>query len=50
MLDFEAALLSFVNAEYGDLVAQINETGDWNDELEVKFKEIMEKFVSTQTW
>ena len=50
VLDFEAALLSFVNAEYGDLVAQINETGDWNDELEVKFKEIMEKFVSTQTW
>ena len=50
VLDFEAALLSFVNAEYGDLVAQINETGDWNDELEAKFKEIMEKFVSTQTW
>jgi F-type H+-transporting ATPase subunit alpha len=50
VLDFEAALLSFLNAEYGDLVAQINETGDWNDELEAKFKEIMEKFVSTQTW
>ena len=50
VLDFEAALLSFVNAEYDDLVAQINETGDWNDELEAKFKEIMEKFVSTQTW
>ena len=50
VLDFEAALLSFLNAEYGDLVAQINETGDWNDELEAKFKEIMEKFVSTQSW
>ena len=50
VLDFEAALLSFVNAEYSELVAQINETGDWNDELEAKFKEIMEKFVSTQTW
>ena len=50
VLDFEASLLSFVNSEYADLMTQINESGDWNDELEAKFKEILEKFVSTQTW
>lgn len=50
VLDFEAALLSFASSEYGDLLNQINETGDWSDEIEGKFKEIMDKFVSTQTY
>ncbi|GAB3370559.1 F0F1 ATP synthase subunit alpha [Spongiibacter taiwanensis] len=50
VLDFEAAILSFAHAEYGDVMKQINETGNWNDELEGKFKELVEKFKSTQTW
>ncbi len=50
VLDFEASLLSFANSEYGDLFNQINESGDWNDEIEAKFKEIMDKFVATQTY
>ncbi len=50
VLDFEASLLSFANSEYGDLLSRINETGDWDDEIEAKYKEIMEKFVSTQTY
>ena len=50
VLDFEASLLSFANSEYGDLLNTLNETGDWNDEIEGKFKEIMEKFVSTQSY
>ena len=50
VLDFESSLLSFAHSEYGDLLKQINETGDWNDEIQGKFKEIMEKFVSTQTY
>ncbi len=48
--DFEAALLSFVNSENADMMKSIVETGDWNDDLEAKFKEIVEKFKSTQTW
>ncbi len=50
VLDFEASLLSFAASEYGDLLDQINETGNWDDETEAKFKEIMEKFVSTQSY
>jgi len=50
VLDFEASLLSFANSEYGDLLSSINETGDWSDEIEAKFKEIMDKFVSTQSY
>ena len=50
VLDFEASLLSFANAEYADVMKQINDTGNWNDELEGKFKELVEKFKATQTW
>ena len=48
--DFEAALLSFINSEYADLMNSINESGDYTDDTEASFKEAMEKFISTQTW
>ncbi len=48
--DFEAALLSYMNSEYSDLMNNINETGDWNDEIQASFKEAMDKFISTQSW
>jgi F-type H+-transporting ATPase subunit alpha len=48
--DFEAALLSFVNSEYGDTMQAIAQSGDWNDEYEAVFKQAIEKFKSTQTW
>ena len=50
VLDFEASLLSFANAEYKDLMDKIATTGNWNDELEAGFKELVEKFKATQTW
>lgn len=48
--DFEAALLSFAHAEYGDLMSGIVESGDYSDEIESSFAELLEKFKSTQTW
>ncbi len=51
VLDFEASLLSFANSEYKAVMDKILESGgNWNDELEASFKELMEKFKSTQTW
>jgi F-type H+-transporting ATPase subunit alpha len=50
VLDFEAALLSFMNSEHADLMNQINETGDWNDEIEAQFKAAVDKFKSTGSW
>tara|TARA_B100001996_G_C18643701_1_gene586595 strand:- start:74 stop:1618 length:1545 start_codon:yes stop_codon:yes gene_type:complete len=50
VLDFEAALLSYMNSEHGDLLNKINETGDYDDETEAQFKSALEKFKSTQTW
>jgi F-type H+/Na+-transporting ATPase subunit alpha len=50
VLDFEASLLSYMNSEESALMATINEKGDWNDDLESKFKAALDKFKSTQTW
>jgi F-type H+-transporting ATPase subunit alpha len=50
VLDFEAALLSFASSEYADTMAQIDATGDWNGELEGKFKELITKLKASRTW
>ena len=50
VLDFEAALLSYMNSEHGDLLSNINETGDYSDDIESQFRTAIEKFKSTQTW
>ena len=50
VLDFEAALLSFVNSEFADLMARINESGDYNKDIEAGIKEAIEKFKATQSW
>ena len=50
VLDFEAALLSYMNSEHGDLLSNINETGDYSDDIESQFRSAIEKFKSTQTW
>ena len=50
VLDFEAALHSFANSEYADLMKTINETGNYNGEIEASLTEALEKFKATQTW
>jgi F-type H+-transporting ATPase subunit alpha len=50
VLDFEAALLAYMNSEHGDLLGKINETGDYGDDIESQFRSALEKFKSTQTW
>ena len=50
VLDFESAIHAFAHAEYASVMKEINDTGSWNDELEGKFKELVDKFKSTQTW
>jgi F-type H+-transporting ATPase subunit alpha len=48
--DFESALLSFMASEYKELMANLDETGEYSDEVLDSFKEALEKFKSTQTW
>jgi F-type H+-transporting ATPase subunit alpha len=47
---FESALHAYLTSEYADLEKSINETGDWNDEVEKQFTEILESFKKTQTY
>lgn len=48
--DFESALLSYMNSEHADMMKGINETGDYSDDIEAKFKAALDKFIATQTW
>ncbi|MDC0365437.1 F0F1 ATP synthase subunit alpha [Gammaproteobacteria bacterium] len=47
---FEEALHSFFTSEKPDLEKSINDTGDWNDDIEKQFTEIVEQFKKTQTF
>ena len=47
---FESALLSYMASEHGALMDQINENGNYNDEITSKIKYALEAFKSTQTW
>ncbi|MDP4530174.1 F0F1 ATP synthase subunit alpha [Alkalimonas delamerensis] len=48
--DFESALLSYAKSEHAELLAEINKTGGYNDEIEAGLKKVVETFKSTQTW
>jgi F-type H+-transporting ATPase subunit alpha len=50
ILDFEAALLSYANSEQAEMMKEIGVAGDWNKDLEAKFKALVEGFKATQTW
>ena len=48
--DFESALLSYMNTDHKELMAKINENGDYNDEIESTVTKALEKLASTGTW
>jgi F-type H+-transporting ATPase subunit alpha len=50
ILDFEAALLAYMHAEHGAFMADLNKTGNYNDQIEATIKGAIEKFKATQAW
>lgn len=50
VVDFEDALHSYVRSSHADLINQINESGDYNDEIEAGLKKALESFKQTGTW
>jgi F-type H+-transporting ATPase subunit alpha len=50
VLDFEAALLSYMRSEHGDFMKEIDRTGAYNDEIVATMRAALEKFVATQTF
>jgi F-type H+-transporting ATPase subunit alpha len=50
VLDFEAALISFMNSEYADFMGRANETGAYDDEVVAEMSAAIEKFKATQSY
>ena len=50
VVTFEAQLLDWMRSEQKDLLAKINEKGDYNDEIAAGLKAALEKFKTTQSW
>ncbi|MCB1756701.1 MAG: F0F1 ATP synthase subunit alpha, partial [Gammaproteobacteria bacterium] len=50
IVDFEAAMLSYIRAEQSEFLSQVNETGDFNDEIAATMKKTLETFKSNNTW
>ena len=50
VLDFERALHDYMKSEHGDLLDKINQSGDYNGEIQDSLKSGLEKFKATQSW
>lgn len=50
ILAFEKALHEFMASEYADLIAQINEKGDYSKEIEAALKTALEQFKANQSY
>ena len=48
--DFEAALLDYMKSHQAELLQKVNETGDFNDEIEAAFKKAVEDFKANHAW
>lgn len=50
VVDFEAALHSYINSEHADLIEKINEKGDFNEEIASEMKKAIENFKANNVW
>jgi F-type H+/Na+-transporting ATPase subunit alpha len=50
VLDFERALHEYMRSEHAELLDKINQTGDYNDEIQQGLKQGLEQFKATQSW
>ncbi|MFL2505415.1 MAG: F0F1 ATP synthase subunit alpha [Gammaproteobacteria bacterium TMED180] len=50
ILDFESALMSYMNSEEASFMEQVNKEGAYTDEVVNKMHQSIEKFKNTQTW
>ena len=48
--DFEDGLQSYMKAEHGSLLDQINASGDYNDDIQAALREAVTTYKSTHTW
>ena len=50
ILPFEHALHQYMQANHGELMSKIVETGDWNADIEGTFKSALDDFKKTGSW
>ena len=50
ILDFEAALMSYMNSEEASFMEQVNKEGAYSEDVVNKMHQSIEKFKNTQTW
>ena len=50
VVDFEAAMLSYVRSEHSELLGKLNETGAFDDEIDTAMKQALESFKANNTW
>jgi F-type H+-transporting ATPase subunit alpha len=48
--DFESALHRYLSEEKAELLAKINETGDFNDEIEQGLRQTVESFKASHAY
>lgn len=48
--DYEAALHDYLRHEHSALMQEINQSGDWNDEITVHFKQALDDFKANRSW
>ena len=50
VLDFEAALVAYMNSEHAEFMNAANTEGKYSDEIVATMKSALDTFKSTQTW
>ncbi len=50
VVDFEAALLSYMVGSQSELMDKVNESGDWNDAIEKAFHAALKDFKANNSW
>jgi len=50
IVDFESAMHAFIKTNQAELLANINKTGDYNDDIAGQMKAAIEKFKASSTW
>ena len=48
--DFEDALHGYMRSERSDLMKEINDSGDYNDDIEANLKASLDDFIKNNTW
>ncbi|MCY4611567.1 MAG: F0F1 ATP synthase subunit alpha [Gammaproteobacteria bacterium] len=47
---FEAALHAYARSEHADFLEQLNQDGSYDEEIQGRFKDLLETFIKTQSW